>query len=178
MKPGKNGPRRASDKAVRQGTAGLRGSEDPAIERFIEDIGRFYEENGIPRIGARIMALLIVSEEPLSAERIADRLKVARSSISANMKLILAKGSAEPVTYGGDRLTYYRFSWDTWQQVLRTQMNSFGRVKEITHRALLEIPADYPTRGRIEEYETWVDFFVSQYKGILENWPKKEHRDG
>jgi DNA-binding transcriptional regulator GbsR (MarR family) len=145
---------------------------EPPIQKFIEEMGRFYESMGVPRIGGRIAALLIASQVPLSAEEIAKRLHVARSSVSTNIALLQNRGAAEPVTFPGDRLTYYRFSWDTWQQVIRAQIANFGRVLGITQRALAELADGHPSRSRIMEYNSWVDFFISQYTKILENWPR------
>jgi DNA-binding transcriptional regulator GbsR (MarR family) len=145
---------------------------NPVVGRLIEEMGRFYESYGIPRIGGRITALLITADRPLSAEEIARRLHVARSSVSTNLTLLQNKGSAVAVTFPGDRLTYFRFSWETWQMVIKGQVASFGRVKDIMQRALSELEDGNPIRGRLIEYNGWVDFFVTQYKKILENWPK------
>jgi DNA-binding transcriptional regulator GbsR (MarR family) len=147
-----------------------------ALELFIEEMGRFYESNGMPRIGARIMGLLLCAPRPLTAEQISDRLGAARSSVSTNVRLLMARGAAEEVTYTGDRLTYYRFSWATWEQVLRRQIAGMGRAKEITGRALASIGARHPARPRIEEYEQWVDFFTQRYQAMLDEWPSRKEK--
>ncbi len=134
-------------------------------------MGRFYESNGMSRIAGRILALLLCLPSPLSAEQIASRLHVARSSVSTNIRLLLSRGAAEPVTFTGDRLTYYRFSWDTWQQTTRAMIARYGSVKTITNAALAALPATAPAYARIQEYNRWVDFFVERYQAILDNWP-------
>ena len=40
------------------------------LTRFIENLAQYFESFGIPRIGGRILGLLLVSSEPLSAEAI------------------------------------------------------------------------------------------------------------
>ena len=53
----------------------------PELIRFIEGMGMYFENQGIPRIGGRILGLLMVAHEPLSADAIARILKVSRASI-------------------------------------------------------------------------------------------------
>ena len=160
------------------GRAGESARVDTALEVFVEEIGRFYASSGMPRIGARILGVLLGASGPLSAEQISRRLSVARSSVSTNVRLLLARGAAEEVTYPGDRLTYYRFSWDTWQQSTRAQMLRAIKAKEITGKVLAALPARHPARPRIEEYEAWVDFFVEKYQAILDGWPARGQSPG
>jgi hypothetical protein len=142
-----------------------------ALNDFIQSMGIFYEARGMPRIAGRILTLLLCHPAPLSAAQISARLSVARSSVSTNIHLLQGRGAAEPVTYAGDRLTYYRFSWDTWQRSVQAQLAGCGTVKAITARVLAALPASDPSHGRIREYDRWVDFFIEQYQVILDNWP-------
>src|SRR5271157_5308726 len=81
----------------------------PELINFIESMGRYFESYGIPRIGGRILGLLLVTHEPLSAEDIATILKVSRGSVSTNFQLLLTSALAEKVTFQGDRTTYFAF---------------------------------------------------------------------
>jgi DNA-binding transcriptional regulator GbsR (MarR family) len=145
-----------------------------AIDRFTEAMGRFYEESGVPRIGGRMLALLITAEQPLSAEQFAERLHVSRSSISANLKLLLARGSVEPFTIPGNRLTYYSFSWATWEQRILLILQSFSRMEGILRTVMEELGPDDSARERLVEYEHWVRFFIESYEGMRKNWPKRD----
>ena len=63
----------------------------------------YFESYGIPRIGGRILGLLLVADEPLSADSIASVLRVSCASVSTNFKLLLTSSLAEKVTFAGDR---------------------------------------------------------------------------
>jgi hypothetical protein len=147
------------------------GAGQGAEPAFIEEMGRFYQSTGMPRIAGRIVALLLCAPDPLCAREIAARLGVAGGSVSTNVRLLLARGAAEEVSYPGDRVTYYRFSWKAWEQGIRAQMQGYGKVKEITARAIAGLGKDHPGTARIREYERWADFFLARYREILEAWP-------
>ena len=82
---------------------------NPELIRFIENMGMYFESYGIPRIGGRILGLLLIAPEPLAAERIASTLKASRASISTNIRVLLTSGLAEKITFPGDRTTYFIF---------------------------------------------------------------------
>jgi DNA-binding transcriptional regulator GbsR (MarR family) len=48
------------------------------LSAFIESLGRYFENYGIPRIGGRILGLLLIAHAPLSAELISKVLKIRR----------------------------------------------------------------------------------------------------
>ena len=58
--------------------------------KFIEKLGFYYESYGVPRIGGRMLGLLLVAGEPVSAEQMSATLLVSRSSISTNIRLLMS----------------------------------------------------------------------------------------
>ncbi len=58
----------------------------PELSRFIEGMGMYFENQGIPRIGGRMLGLLMIAHRPLSAEDLARILKVSRASLSTNFR--------------------------------------------------------------------------------------------
>ena len=76
-------------------------------DRFIEMLGHPAEADGLPRLTGQVWALLVLSEEPISAGAIADRLKISRGSVSTNTRLLETIGMSERRSKPGDRQTYY-----------------------------------------------------------------------
>jgi len=147
--------------------------EQAALERFIEELSVYYEKNGIPRIGGRIIALLMTNPQPLNAEDIARILGVSRSSVSTNMRLLSLRRAVEQVSRKGDRLRYYRFSWAAWEQNILAQLRGFSDMRDITRRAVARLGEDHPSRGRLTELDGWIGFFLGQYEAMLAAWPAK-----
>ncbi len=81
-----------------------------AEERFIEGMGLALEEDRLPRIAGRLVGLLILSPQPLRFDRLAERLRVSRGSISTNTRLLENMGVIERVTRPGDRRDYFQIN--------------------------------------------------------------------
>ncbi len=142
---------------------------DPELARFIESMGMYFESYGIPRIGGRVLGLLLIAHEPLSAERIASILKVSRASVSTNFRILLTSGLAEKVTYPGDRTTYFIFPQTGLEKTLLVEIQGISALKRLVQQGLNALPSGDAARRRMQEMSDWADFLVKLYqKGLLE----------
>ena len=84
-------------------------------EKFILHWGEMGSSWGINRTTAQMHALLYLSENPLSAEEIAETLEIARSNVSAGLKELQSWHIIKIVQQIGDRRSYYQAEGDVWQ---------------------------------------------------------------
>ncbi len=87
----------------------------PTATRFIVHWGEMGARWGINRTVAQIHALLYVSEEPLTAEQIAQSLSVARSNVSNSLRELQAWGLVKVVHVLGDRRDHFQALGDAWE---------------------------------------------------------------
>ena len=97
------------------------------LSQFIENMGLHYEAYNVPRIGGRILGLLMVNSNPLASEEMSEVLQVSRSSISTNLRTLQMAGLVEQVSVPGDRRDYFVFSEDAWLRILEMRLNRFSR---------------------------------------------------
>ena len=142
----------------------------PELARFIESMGMYFESYGIPRIGGRILGLLLIAHEPLSAERIASLLKVSRASISTNFRLLLTSNLAEKVTYPGDRTTYFTFPESGLEKTLLVEIQGIEALKRLVQQGMNALPSDDSARSRMQEIVEWADFLLKLYQNALIDW--------
>jgi hypothetical protein len=142
----------------------------PELTRFVENMGRFFESYGIPRIGGRILGLLLVVHEPLSAERIAAVLKVSRASVSTNFRLLLASSLAEKVYLPGDRTTYYSFPETAWEKVLNVEIESISAMKRLAEQGRDALPSGDPAQHRLGDMINWADRLMQLFQHALTEW--------
>jgi DNA-binding MarR family transcriptional regulator len=138
----------------------------PGLSKFMEDIGLFYENHGIPRIGGRILALMLVTEGMLSADQIAARLQVSRGSVSTNTRLLSAIGLIEKSSIPGDRLDYYRFSPSAWENVFTMRLKAFDALQKLARQGLAILPIGETARCRLEELIEWVRLYQDLYEKV------------
>jgi DNA-binding transcriptional regulator GbsR (MarR family) len=90
-----------------------------ALERFVVHWGEMGEAWGVNRSVAQIHALLYVSDRPLTAEDIAERLKLARSNVSTSLRELLGWSLIRRVPVLGDRRDFYEAESDMLEMVRR-----------------------------------------------------------
>ena len=91
------------------------GKLPPAVEKFVLNWGDLGGQWGVNRSVAQIQALLLLSERPLTAEDIADKLGLARSNVSNSIKELLNWKLIRRVPVLGDRRDHFEAETDMWQ---------------------------------------------------------------
>jgi DNA-binding transcriptional regulator GbsR (MarR family) len=89
------------------------------VERFVVHWGEMGTSWGVNRSVAQIHALLYLSEVPLTAEDIAERLGMARSNVSTSLRELLGWSLIRRVHVMGDRRDYYEAEADMFEMVRR-----------------------------------------------------------
>jgi DNA-binding transcriptional regulator GbsR (MarR family) len=87
----------------------------PAVETFVLRWGDLGGQWGVNRSVAQIQALLLLSDRPLTAEEIAEKLGMARSNVSNSIKELLSWKLVMRVPVLGDRRDHYVAETDLWQ---------------------------------------------------------------
>jgi DNA-binding MarR family transcriptional regulator len=150
----------------------------PELSKFMEDIGLYYENHGIPRIGGRILALMLVTEEALSADQIALRLMVSRGSVSTNVRLLINIGLIEKMAIPGDRLDYLRFSPSAWENVFMMRLKAFVPLQNLAQQGLAALPAGDAIRRRLEDLISWIGLYQDMYEKVMAERRKLHKTEG
>jgi DNA-binding transcriptional regulator GbsR (MarR family) len=91
----------------------------PAVQRFVLHWGEMGAVWGVNRSIGQIHALLYLSDQPLTAEDIADALGLARSNVSNSVKELLQWNLIKRQPVLGDRRDFYVAETDLWEMVAR-----------------------------------------------------------
>jgi DNA-binding transcriptional regulator GbsR (MarR family) len=148
----------------------------PELSRFIEGMGMYFENQGIPRIGGRMLGLLMIAHRPLSAEDLARILKVSRASLSTNFRALLASGLVEKVTLYGDRTTYFVFSDAAMEH--RTVTGTQGAIvfRKLVQQGLAALPPKDPARRHLDTSLEWSDLIIEAFQQVLTDWQRRHTR--
>jgi DNA-binding transcriptional regulator GbsR (MarR family) len=144
----------------------------PEDHQFIESLGLHFEDKaGFPRIGGRMLGLLMLAPKPLALGTIAELLKVSPASVSTNIRLFHSKGLVAEIGLPGDRRHYYVFSDSAFAhqfedaiagltealQIMRARMNQLGAQEQVRQQRFC---------SAIEFF----DFFLGVVKSARERW--------
>jgi DNA-binding transcriptional regulator GbsR (MarR family) len=138
---------------------------------FIEDIGLFFEQLGMPRMAGRILGVLLISDPPAqSISEIGDKLQASKSSVSIMARLLAENGLIERVASSVPRRDFYRFKPGGWNIYIHQWLGLISALHQITERGL-GLLADKPAelRQRLQEAHDLFSFVEQEFPALLEN---------
>lgn len=144
----------------------------PEDHRFIEALGLHFEKQaGFPRIGGRMLGLLMLTPKPLALGTIAELLMVSAASVSTNIRQFHARGLVEEISYPGDRRHYYVFSDSAWEHQFEEAIKGLTELLQIMGTRMNRLGLDETVRqqrftGTVEFFE----FFLGMIKSGRERW--------
>ena len=155
-------------------------------QSFVLHFGEMGSRWGFNRTVGQILGLLIVNEELLNAENIAEALSISRGNVSMGLKELQSWRLIKPVHIQGDRKEYYTPMADIWTMALTVMEERRKREVDPTltvlRSALLEVPSnakDEYAQTRIEELHdlleqatTWSNEFQNMSPQNLERLVK------
>ncbi len=119
------------------------------VQQFVEAWGAMGALWGINRSVARVHALLMATEAPLSLDEIAERLQISKGNASMSLRELRTFGVVRQLEVPGDRRDFYVTEPDVWTMFFRIlrerKRREFDPALEAVHR-LLEAPG---ARGEV-----------------------------
>lgn len=139
-------------------------------KHFIEDIGLFFDQMGMPRMAGRILGYLLISDPPAqSITDIAQTLMASKSSVSIMARLLVENGLIERVVPPVPRRDYYRFKPGGWILYLRQWLELMSGLHEITERGLALTEGKPPElRERLTEAHDLFSMIEERFPLLLE----------
>lgn len=115
----------------------MAGNDHAELTEFVEKMGVFGIESGMPRSVARVMGFLLVCEPAYqSADEIANELKLSTGAVSNAVNLLQQARLLKRVTFPGDRRYYYEFNPEGWKESLITRLKTLPRGIELATEGL------------------------------------------
>jgi DNA-binding transcriptional regulator GbsR (MarR family) len=144
----------------------------PAVQRFVEEVGLLWEQDGLPRTAGKIVALLIVEDREFDLEELAGRLQVSRGSVSTNTRLLESHGVLRRTSRPGDRRTYYQATGEYGRRFEKA-LERLGHLVAVIERTREELPPDMERgRARLAEMQGFFEFVLPRARAVLEDWSR------
>jgi len=153
---------------------------DPLLDRFVESWGTLGALWGINRSIARVQALLLVSDEPLQLDQIADRLAISRGNVSMSLKELCMWGVVLRTNLHGDRRDYFSAEPDIWAMLFKIARERKRREFDPAISSLREVLAaqsglSSTVRSRLVELERLFSTFDRLLCAVLADEQKGKH---
>lgn len=143
----------------------------PKEQAFIEKVeDLFVKIFGIPRIGGRILGLLLVSPQPLTIEKISKCLFVSHSSVSTNLRLLILFGLVQKVTFIGERCDFYQFSSHAWDRIHQRSIEMIQELRDLTSAGLDDLPPAGIVHQRMDDMAVWSNLVFAMVNEASKAW--------
>src|SRR5215831_18960143 len=108
---------------------------------LIEELGVLQEQNGMQPAAARILALLLVAENPeLSVEEIYETLNLSKSAASNSLGFLQSTDRVEYITRPGERKRYFRCKVQSLKSGLQKSLAGMQAVNIVLKKVLEQRP--------------------------------------
>lgn len=148
------------------------------IDRFIEQLGRLAEGEGLPRTAGRMMGVLMICGAPMDINELATRLQVSRASISTNSRLLQSLAIANLVMRPGDRRDYLQISGDPCSSLLMLGLRRMESMRGAIRQMRLAMNGAQfgAPRARLKRMERFYDLAITQGQTVLATWRDAQER--
>jgi DNA-binding transcriptional regulator GbsR (MarR family) len=145
----------------------------PLHQEFVLHFGEMGSRWGINRTVGQIYALLFLSEEPLNAEQIVERLGFSRSNVSMGLKELQAWNLVRLRHLPDDRRDYFTTPDDLWE-IMRTLVHerkkreidpTLSKLRELQFHQIDDGQDTY-AQNRISELSRLIELLVGWYEDM------------
>jgi hypothetical protein len=141
-------------------------------DQFIEDVGLYFESQGVPRMAGRLLAWLLICDPPeQTMPAMVKRLKVSKGSVSTMLRLLQQFQLVVRISKPGIRADFYRIGEDFGERVMSGAVQKFALFRMLTERGLALL-ADAPPaqRARLEDLNDIYLFLERKFPEIVQEW--------
>jgi hypothetical protein len=154
--------------------AAASGQDDADQGAYIEEVGRYFENLGWPRMAGRLVGALMIAEpREQSAADLASLLHASRGSISTTSRLLISTGFAERHTRRGDRRDYYRIKDHAWQSLLERGNDRTGQLRLIAEHGLVLVRPGSTARTTLAALVDLCRFLERELPTLTERWRRE-----
>ena len=122
---------------------------DAEIMDFVEQMGGYFEANGLTRLAGRLLGWLLVCEpERQSSEELAAALGASSGGISTNARMLSQFGFIERLAVAGDRRTFFRLRPNAFAAGERQRIRTMADLQAMADAGLHALRGSAPERGR------------------------------
>jgi len=104
---------------ISENTEGTEMIMTPNVESFVYHFGEMGSRWGFNRTVGQMVALLVLSEEPLNANQLSEALSISRGNVSMGLKELQSWRLLKEIRIPGDRKEYFTVAGSIWDMALR-----------------------------------------------------------
>lgn len=153
--------------------------DSESILRFVERFALVLTESGMARMPARVFtALLVTDSGRLTAQELADTLRVSPAAISGAVRYLEQVSMVYRGREPGHRRDHYRVGSDLWYEMIMRRDRVLTRWVDSAREAVDLLGENTPAGARMAETLEFFEFLHKEMPALMEKWrARKEGRN-
>lgn len=145
---------------------------------FVEEVGIFFEREGMPRMAGRVLGWLMICDPPYqSPAELAEALLASKGSISTVTRLLIRIGLIERFVIPGERHDHFRIKPGAWGHMVEQGAGQIKAARQLAERGLeLTKGKNLLARQWLEEMRDMYAFFEREFPVLLEHWEQEREK--
>ena len=142
-----------------------------SVAEAIESFSLVFEQFGFPRMGGRIFAYLILSDQPhVTQSELTTVLQASTGSISTMVRMLEQIGFIERISLPGHRRDRFRLRTDPLVEMTRRRIEGAINVIDILDKAKVQREVGPVATARLERAESFYRYFHVEMELALVRW--------
>lgn len=148
--------------------------ENESTLRFVERFGLLLTEAGMPRMPARVFALILAANEGrLTAAEIGERLGISPAAVSGAVRYLVQVGMVVRGREPGARRDDYRLHDELWYEVYAYRGEMLRRWEQAMADGA-ELLQGTPAGQRIAETREFFAFLQDELPAMMDRWRERQ----
>ena len=138
-------------------------------KHFVEDLGLYFEQMGLPRMAGRVLGVLLISDPPQqSLNDLCEVLQASKSSVSTTTRLLTEMALIERVPSPKPRQVAFQFRTGGWVTFMRMRLRLMASLHQIAEQGLeLLQDKDVTLREHLQEAHDMFSLIEDQLPQLL-----------
>lgn len=142
------------------------------LTAWMERLAAHLVPEGIPLIGGRILAYLLVSDpEERTAAELSEELEASTGSVSTNLKLLVGTGLVVRTTRRGRQAAQYRADPAAWASLIRRRLDALADLRGLSAAGLRLLSGDPHRALRLRTVDEFQGWFAGEVPALWERRP-------
>ncbi len=153
------------------------GSGDPGVEgaaelaRFVERFALDLTEAGFPRMPARVLVALLVTEDgTATASELGAALSISPAAVSGAIRHLLQLEMVTREREPGRRSDHYRVRDDIWYRSVERRDRAYERLEDTLLAGVAAAGAGSRAGVRLDETRRFFEFVRTETPGVMRRW--------
>jgi DNA-binding transcriptional regulator GbsR (MarR family) len=138
---------------------------------FVERFASAMVDSGMPRMAARVFAVLLSEEDgQATAADLAEKLQASPAAVSGAVRYLVQVRLASRDRAPGERFDTYRLYSEVWYEAIYNREHELTRWSELSREGMKAVGPTSAAGRRLEDTAGFFEFLQDEMAGLLERW--------